>query len=391
MNNQTIHKRIYGLDILRAIAITYVMHVHGKSFLEPHINYSWYGWLMIDGVDLFFVLSGFLIGGILLRTIAEGTFTAKKLWQFWIRRWFRTLPNYFLVLIVLISSYQLFMGDACERPYEYFLFIQNFNKPHPSFFSAAWSLSVEEWFYLLVPAGFFILLKIQKNNRQKMILSWICLVIIAVVSYRTYRVYNLQPGEDYDLPIRREVLTRLDSIMYGVLGAYISYYYKELWLKRVNLSFFTGLVILFGSRIYSDYNLQFNWYGLFIANGIGTLLLLPRLSTITGGRGIAYRSFTLISIVSYSMYLLNQRLHFVVTKLFAKAGLDTEKNMVAGIAAYIAFWLLTIGCSYLLYRYFEKPMTKLRDRFRSKRNDPEPAPAVPNNTANARLSNMKNL
>src|SRR6185437_6603625 len=94
------NSRIYGLDLLRAYAILAVVASHGQSFLQPdNILRKAIGRLYTDGVSVFFVLSGFLIGSILLKTINEQEFNSKKLLHFWIRRWFRTLPTYFLFLI----------------------------------------------------------------------------------------------------------------------------------------------------------------------------------------------------------------------------------------------------------------------------------------------------
>jgi peptidoglycan/LPS O-acetylase OafA/YrhL len=93
---------VFGLDIFRAIAIIYVVLGYGGCFLNntflsafPYIH-------MVDGVEWFFVLSDFLISNILLKTINQ---TPEKrdwanLFYFWKRRWFRTLPNYYLILLV---------------------------------------------------------------------------------------------------------------------------------------------------------------------------------------------------------------------------------------------------------------------------------------------------
>jgi peptidoglycan/LPS O-acetylase OafA/YrhL len=89
------NKRIFGLDILRASAILFVMLSHSRAFIDPHAGTYYYGLFILDGVDLFFVLSGFLIGGILIRTINDKGLTWVQLTNFWTRRWFRTLPNYF--------------------------------------------------------------------------------------------------------------------------------------------------------------------------------------------------------------------------------------------------------------------------------------------------------
>jgi len=106
--------RIVGLDIMRTIAILIVVFEHGK-YLVPskHLEqYDRFNIFQIDGVTIFFVLSGFLIGRILLRLIHTTEFTIKDIWQFWIRRWFRTLPNYFLVLIGILIASLIFVSNG---------------------------------------------------------------------------------------------------------------------------------------------------------------------------------------------------------------------------------------------------------------------------------------
>src|ERR1043165_8912860 len=86
-------QRIFGLDILRAFAILSVVWVHGGELLPPAVQ-RYYRLLSPDGVSVFFVLSGYLIGGILIRTLAQEGAGVRTLWRFWARRWLRTLPNY---------------------------------------------------------------------------------------------------------------------------------------------------------------------------------------------------------------------------------------------------------------------------------------------------------
>src|SRR6185503_5952862 len=95
-------KRIFGLDLLRSIAIILVLVTHTVSFLDPQNHYYeipvYTGYL---GVEFFFVLSGFLIGTILLKIHYQDTIiNFKSIKLFWIRRWFRTLPNYYLMFLL---------------------------------------------------------------------------------------------------------------------------------------------------------------------------------------------------------------------------------------------------------------------------------------------------
>jgi peptidoglycan/LPS O-acetylase OafA/YrhL len=87
-----INKRVFGLDLLRAAAILFVVIDHGNLLL-PDLPRKIADLFVFDGVAIFFVLSGYLIGGILLDKLESG-FNQHSLLDFWIRRWFRTLPNY---------------------------------------------------------------------------------------------------------------------------------------------------------------------------------------------------------------------------------------------------------------------------------------------------------
>ncbi|MCE2742657.1 MAG: acyltransferase family protein, partial [Fluviicola sp.] len=96
MNNE----RNFGLDLIRFIAIILVVIVHSSFFLNQNFINSIY---IIDGVDLFFVLSGFLIGKIIINNIiVKNKIEFKDVKSFLIRRWLRTIPNYVLFLIINI-------------------------------------------------------------------------------------------------------------------------------------------------------------------------------------------------------------------------------------------------------------------------------------------------
>ncbi len=131
--------RHLGLDFLRALAIAMVFVGHGVTLHGLPILGE-----LGTGVDLFFVLSGFLIGRIYFRSLRDGTFT---LWSFWQARWWRTLPPYFAAL----ALYAIAMRRIPNEPVagSYALFIQNYCGIIG--FNASWSLCVEEHFYVLFP------------------------------------------------------------------------------------------------------------------------------------------------------------------------------------------------------------------------------------------------
>ena len=359
--------RIYGLDILRALAVLFVVLGHGSKLLFPKINRLTF-YIEFDGVAIFFVLSGFLIGGILIKVLEKEDPSYKTLFNFWVRRWFRTLPNYFLVLVILLGLSYLFIdGFAPFAGYRYFLFVQNLYTPHPDWFPEAWSLSIEEWFYLLIPVIVFGLVGMCRVITNKAILWTAIFILVLMTLIRVYRFVEIpvHSFEDWDAIFRRQVLTRLDSLMFGLIGAYILYYHKQTWVKHKNLLFISGIILFLVIKYLDRYHMRsFGLYQCvfsFSVASFATLILLPFLSELKSGRGVVYKSFTYISLISYSIYLL----HFSVIQKWI-----IDKVDLSGLPAYarigtkyFLYWLLTILISILMFKFFERPVMKLREKF----------------------------
>lgn len=357
-------KRIYGLDILRAWAIIFVMFLHGKPYLPQEIQ-AYHKYFVLDGVSIFFVLSGFLIGGILIKLFETKVLNWNLMLNFWIRRWFRTLPNYFLILIVLILLAKEI--PATTETWKYFLFIQNLWYPHPDFFGEAWSLSIEEWFYLTIPFLAFLLMKIFGWKPKQTILFTAVFVLIAVTAFRYYRwsTIEMESFQGFDIYFRKQVITRLDSLMYGIIGAYTMFYFPDFWKRLKVLFLFIGLACIIGLK-YADVNgmlparRMFNCVFSMSIFSVGVLLILPYLSEWKKGKGVFFQLFTFISLTSYSMYLVNFSL--VRVHLFQYVPIH---KYIHGVPMqylnYIAFWLLTMTLSAIIYRFFEIPTMSLRD------------------------------
>ena len=359
--------RIYGLDILRALAVLFVVLGHGTKLLFPTINRLTF-YVEFDGVAIFFVLSGFLIGGILIKILEKEDASGKTLWNFWIRRWFRTLPNYFLVLIILlVLSYLFIDGFALLSGYRYFLFAQNLFTPHPAWFPEAWSLSVEEWFYLLIPLIVFGLVGMCKVITNKAILWTAIFILLLMTAIRVYRYMEIPVNsfEEWDGLFRRQVLTRLDSLMFGLIGAYMFFYHKAIWVKYKVQLFVLGIVLFLAIKYMDRFHMKsFGLYQCvfsFSLASFATLSLLPFLSELKSGNGVVYKSFTYISLISYSMYLL----HFSVIQKWIINNLDFAAlpAYVRIGTRYLLYWALTILISILMFKYFERPVMKLRERF----------------------------
>ena len=139
-----------GLDLLRAVAILVVALHHTWTDAVPQIlvPVQRFGWM---GVDLFFLLSGYLIGSQLLRPHAMGL--RPSLREFYFRRAFRILPAFLVVLAAYYLVPQLREDPNMAPLWRFLTFTMNlgFDRSEGAAFSHAWSLCVEEYFYLLFP------------------------------------------------------------------------------------------------------------------------------------------------------------------------------------------------------------------------------------------------
>ena len=365
--------RIIGLDILRSFAIITVLYSHSLSLL-PYIP-QFLNELNFDGVIFFFVLSGYLIGSILIKMIIKNDINFKSLLNFWVRRWFRTLPMYFFVLLVSILLFQKSLYDYKS----YFLFIQNINSPHPNFFNEAWSLAVEEWFYLITPIGMFLIAKYLSRYKMKLIPIFFGAIIIIVAFIRFHKsqllINNVQL---WDIHLRKEVITRLDSIMIGVIGAWILYFYLPFFKKNRKLLFFISLtcILLLHFIIVNNESIFFKKYSFFMNvvyfpfESFLILTLIPYLLSIKiNKKSYLFKIITKISIFSYSMYLLNCTIVLKSIIPFISKALIFMNGRTLIVTQFLLFWILTYVLSALIYSFYELPMMNIRDTFKTNLNE----------------------
>ena len=360
---------------MRAVAISAVLYGHAAL-----IYYQQESPIKLDGVGIFFVLSGYLIGGILFNALNKPQFTFKHLLSFWVNRWLRTLPAYYIVLtflIVFTNQQSTLWGFNPHDVWKYYLFIQSMFKNTYIFFSESWSLAIEEWFYLLVPILFFISLKLGFKTQQ-VVLFWVIFIITVglLLKLLVYSTVDFTDASAWDNRIRKPTVLRLDSIMLGVAAAYIKYYTPIFW-QKLKAKIFWCLGILFlvvGACLFLLTSLFPLSYIAFISiylNTIGAFLILPALSGVRSGSGVLYKITTFLSKISYSVYLVNfcvfrivwQNLehlhHRVATHLHISETIFFTKS-------YHLFWyfLFAIGGAYVLYSVVEKPFMRLRNRLR---------------------------
>lgn len=362
--------RIFGLDVIRTIAILLVLVSHSTLLLFPKssnislIAIRFFGTI---GVDLFFVLSGYLIGGLILKQILLGKTAFKDFICFWIRRWFRTLPNYFLILILNILLFYVLYNEVIENVEYFIVFLQNVSTPHPDFFTEAWSLSIEEYAYIIGPLLLYVLLSLLKNTSKDKLFFLMTLTIIITITYFRVSYHNnhiFDSFETWSHQIRKVVIYRIDSIYYGFIGAFVAINYTSIWRNYKKIFFIVGLLLFIVTHLFillndaqpSSFPLFYNVFYLPLIS-ISLLLLFPMFSNWKTG-SILRKQITHTSILSYGVYLINYSLVLLTIQYF----INIENVSIAiKLLILLMYWIISFYAAFILYRYFEKPMTNLRD------------------------------
>ncbi len=342
--------RNFGLDVLRAISIWFVLFQHAGINI-PGLKHLKIGGI---GVEIFFVISGFLIGGILFREIDKKNNLTTTLKNFWVRRWFRILPLYYLILLIKF----IFIDNSIGLNILYYIFFLQNNFYGISYFGVSWSLVIEEWFYLFSPFFLFYVIKYIKQEKY-VILSMVAFIFIVILLRTLYVIGTNAPFEG----INSNFPFRFDSLFIGVLLSYLKYKKNKLFERlKSKIFFFTGLILFLG-YIYYFRTISFpidevnqrlfpRTIGFFILPfSIG--LTIPFISELkpNNWKSLPIQFIVQTSILTYAIYLIHP---FVYSYIFA---LDYPYSMLFIVAVIITYIL-----ALLVYHGFEKPILNFRDK-----------------------------
>jgi len=369
--------RIPELDGVRGVAILLVVICHyfgGDTHGPPNFPFS----LVKDvvslfwcGVDLFFVLSGFLIGGILMdQRNSAGYFKT-----FYVRRVCRILPLYFAWIALFFLVIAVFPAVVRSGWYSvefrqlphfsgwgYFLFVQNFwiakfNDYGPDWTGNTWSLCVEEHFYLLAPLTIWLL------PPRKLPMALVSLIVLMPV----FRLYLYL----YHSSIFMHVFSpcRMDGLLLGMMCAWLvrNEKYYDLFKRRMDWVYVT-LAMLFGGMIYLTFfqaragwfkgltSLEmvvfgYSWISLFFACFL-LVVITAGTSPLTGL--MRNRWLRHLGVISYCVYLVHGPVNdFVDHFIYGK---DTNINnfwdATAALLSFAIVWLIASAS----WRFFEKPI-----------------------------------
>ena len=341
-------RRNTGLDVVRATAIGLVLLAHWGASIFWWFAIAWPRVLELAGyfgVELFFALSGFLIGRLLLDIIEHGV-TLQAWWRFMLRRWLRTVPSYWLCLVVMAVLWPPDQQAVQHALASYGSFTQNlfWLMPADNWFGASWSLTVEEWFYLLFSAA---LLGGAAFTRRA---PWIVIAAFIIVP----NVMRWQPFVDFGWAEdpRRVAFLRLDAIAYGVVVAIL---YRRGAMKEP-LFFGIGSAVLIWQWSCNVFDIP---YQLHVANltltPLACALCLPlatRLHRLPPGAAWIVRQ---VSLQSYALYLVHLPILDAVSLWHSRYGLP-------GPACVAVSAVLILGASYMLHHFVEVPVMERRPR-----------------------------
>jgi peptidoglycan/LPS O-acetylase OafA/YrhL len=370
---------LHGLRVLAIISVVQI-HITGALARGGLIPMTPIWFLSFDlwfAMDLFFLMSGFLIGSLLLAELPDGR--QVNVGRFYVRRIFRTVPPYVAVLTLLALTMPLTMAQHRNLWREY-AYLTNYVPPEPErvVMPWGWSLAMEEHFYLLVP---FFLGTLRSIASRKGQLVFLVLVWASALVLRTW-VYTRRSS--WDVVSMANVFfvqshLRFDILVAGIFTAWVQRYHEVSLAERLrrwpfrwllaglSLAGF-ALLLLTGhfQRNVLAYNLLCWGTVTSLAYVPLVLLVLNRESALS--RFLSHASFAHLAALSYGIYLLHVpiiRTVLLPMATHAKQAMAPPALLLWAVMLGAALGLATLA-SYVLHLVVEKPALLLRDRLTTK-------------------------
>jgi len=370
------------LDGMRGIGCAIVVFCHCALWLPPMLRESYQAlppWLtrfilsLWFGLDVFFVLSGFLIGRILLTQLKRGGLSFRA---FYVRRFFRVFPVYYLVLTASafglshIQEWRVLYGgvpwqESVARSWANYLYVSNYvyGMQFPNPLSWGWSLCVEEHFYLATPLMLGVLFRLAKGHGR-----WLFLAALGCVPMLfRWAAYARSPGAIPFTWVHPMTHTHADGLIFGVLVAYVSVFHREraaAFIARLgSLTWILGLacyaaVMIWGGLWRSG---AFPVIGQFFVVSIGSSLLIMNGLFLDNRvtRFLGWRGWVPFARASYGQYLTHLFVVFWALGWWPRGAYSTP----AAIASVLAFCLVVLffaaSLGATLYLLVERPFLEL--------------------------------
>ncbi len=367
---------LHGMRVLAIISVVQ-FHVTWIYAGEQRIilDGDWIGssLAVFFGMDLFFMLSGFLIGSILLRSLeTSGT---QRIQRFYIRRVFRTFPSYYVVLTFLVLTTALTAAQQKHLPAEY-LYATNFmplGRPDIIMFWG-WSLALEEQFYLTVPILFFLLHRL-KSDRVRMALliaMWLAGLVVRLVIY-----YRHRPWTDLGLydALYFRTHTRFDTLVAGIVLAFVQQRWGEAigrWLKlplhraMVALPSLALFWLLMNPAMFGKEHVQL--VHVFAWGSVTTLMYFGWVLLLLHGDGWIHRFlsapiFRRTATLGYGVYLVHiPIIDHALVPVAQRMQAQHVSMLLVWPASLAAVMLSSLALGYVMHVLIEKPSLAFRDK-----------------------------
>lgn len=327
------------------------------------------GWA---GVDLFFVLSGYLIGNQLLFSIAHKKYFSLK--TFYIRRLLRTLPNYYFVLALFYIFPLALSGKETASIWQFLTFTQNLSMRPGATFSHSWSLCIEEQFYLILPIAAILI----SYTKRSIGLGWLILCgaigLAMVARGMVWFNYgqNAITGSDFFQHIYYSSFTRFDELLLGVALAMFKNFHTQSYekvLRYGNVLLVAGVVSV-GIMLYlmsqflatdeNGFNFWLTTFGYSLLAMSFSLLTLSALSPHSFLNRIKIPGAASIALWSYAIYLTHKPIFKLTVDPLNQLNINTDSYL--GIAIIM---VVSVLGGWILYRLVETPFMRMRDKFYS--------------------------
>lgn len=358
--------QLSGPDHLRALAITLVFFYHYQNFAHP----DWpeeiigLGWI---GVDLFFVLSGFLIAGQIFRRISKGRPLSLK--EFFIKRTFRIIPAYLVVLILYLAIPAIRERAQLAPSWQYLTFTLNLDLDlrKTGTFTHAWSLCIEEQFYLILPLIVLLIQYFKLGKKSVYIFTGFFILGFALRLWSWNQLVAPHSSSDGFLFIWYKYIyyptyNRLDGLLTGVGIAAIFAFYPLAYQtinKYANWLLLSGLLLLlsacficinphsFNSSIFG-FPLISLAFGAIVASAVCPDCILYKFKS----------KFTFhLAALSYSIYLIHKITIHMTQNLLEQAGLEKDSSLT------LIFCIGTTFLGAVILRYcIELPFLRIKDK-----------------------------
>jgi len=359
--------KLYGLDHLRALAITFVFLYHYRVPIFGHPDWindvAKFGW---TGVDLFFVLSGFLISSQLFEQIKRGEIISFK--EFFLKRFFRIIPAFWVVVAIYFFFPAFHERESLSPLWRFLTFTQNFGLDikQCGTFSHSWSLCVEEHFYFLLP---LILIAFQLTGLMKkaywlLIALFISGFFVRIYNWNTFFIEHIDADNAWLYwykYIYYPTYNRIDGLLAGVAIAGLYQFRPNLWAtisKYGNLLVALSLLALTGAYFlcYEEESYRATIFGFpLVSIGYG-LMLTGAISPSCFLFKLNSRVTTFIATLSYALYLTHKGVIHIIQE-FLKDTLDVNSNTMLIICI-----ITSLIAALLLNLIVEKPFMKLRKK-----------------------------